>query len=95
MLKALKIMAATLLFTSQLFMSQLAVALPQDAVNINTASAVELAAVLDGVGNARAEAIVAYREANGEFKTAEDLLAVRGIGDHVLDSNRTKIATRD
>ena len=58
-------------------------------------SAAELAAVLDGVGNARAEAIVAFREANGEFKTPEDLLAVRGIGDHVLDSNRTKIATRD
>ena len=88
-------MAATLLFASQLFMSQLAFALPQDAVNINTASAAELAAVLDGVGNARAEAIVAFREANGEFKTPEDLLAVRGIGDHVLDSNRTKIATRD
>ena len=88
-------MAATLFFASQLFVSQLAVALPQDAVNINKASAAELAAELDGVGNARAKAIVAYREANGEFETAEDLLAVSGIGDHVLDSNRTKIATDD
>ncbi|MBX9034741.1 ComEA family DNA-binding protein [Gordonibacter massiliensis (ex Traore et al. 2017)] len=49
-------------------------------ININTASAAELDA-LPGVGASTAEKIVADREANGPFKTAEDLKRVSGIGD--------------
>ena len=60
-------------------------------VNINTASAETLAMELTGVGPALAAAIVADREANGEFPTAEALARVRGIGDHVLEANEGNI----
>lgn len=55
-------------------------ALPLD---INTATAEELQA-LPGIGEARAEAIVAYREAHGPFTHVEDLRAVSGIGEGIL-----------
>lgn len=48
-------------------------------VNINTASAAQLD-TLPGVGASTAEKIVADREANGPFKTVEDLKRVSGIG---------------
>ena len=48
-------------------------------ININTASAAELSQ-LDGIGNAYAERIVAYRDENGPFSAAGDLTAVKGIG---------------
>ena len=40
----------------------------EDKVNVNTASADALAELLTGIGPKKAEAIVAYREANGPFK---------------------------
>ena len=49
-------------------------------VKINTASAAQLD-TLPGVGASTAEKIVADREANGPFKTVEDLKRVSGIGD--------------
>ena len=53
-------------------------------VNINTANVDELAS-LSGIGKVKAEAIVAYRTANGKFKTAEDLTKVKGIGDKTVE----------
>lgn len=53
-------------------------------VNINTATADELAK-LNGIGKVKAEAIVAYRTANGKFKAVEDLNKVTGIGDKTLE----------
>ena len=50
------------------------------AVNINTATVEELTH-LPGVGEVLAERIVAYREAHGAFRTAEELLEVDGIGE--------------
>lgn len=52
-------------------------------VNINTATVAELE-TLPGIGPAKAEAIVKYREANGNFKTSEDLVQVKGIGEKIL-----------
>ncbi|QOS69803.1 helix-hairpin-helix domain-containing protein [Eggerthella guodeyinii] len=49
-------------------------------VNLNRATAAELDA-LPGVGPSTAEKIVADREANGPFRTVEDLKRVSGIGD--------------
>ncbi len=49
-------------------------------VNINTADAAKLA-FLPRVGPAVAERIVAYRKDNGPFKSTEDLMHVRGIGE--------------
>jgi competence protein ComEA len=60
-------------------------------VNINTADANTLARELDGIGPAKAQAIVEYREKNGAFKSAEDLLKVEGIGSKVLEQNRGNI----
>jgi competence protein ComEA len=60
-------------------------------VDLNTADAETLARELDGVGNARAEAIVDYREQHGSFLSADELLNVTGIGEYVLEANRAKI----
>ena len=49
------------------------------AVNINTASAKDIAANLNGIGPKAAAAIVAYRKSNGDFATVEDLTKVKGI----------------
>ena len=49
-------------------------------VNVNTADAKTLAKELSGIGLSKAEAIVAHREKNGPFKSADDLAKVKGIG---------------
>lgn len=59
-----------------------------DPININTADAATLASSIKGVGKARAEAIVAYREKHGPFATVDDLALVSGIGDKLVDQNR-------
>lgn len=48
-------------------------------INLNTASVSELQ-TLPGIGLSKAEAIVAYREANGSFQSIEALQQVKGIG---------------
>jgi competence protein ComEA len=60
-------------------------------VDINKADATTIAKELDGIGKSRAEAIVAYREKNGAFKSVSDLLKVKGIGQKVLEQNRGNI----
>lgn len=64
-------------------------------VNINTADAQTLAAELDGIGMARAEAIVADRERNGAFKSASDLARVKGVGDRIVTMNEGNIRLAD
>ena len=61
-------------------------------VNLNTADAETLARELDGIGNARAEAIVDYREQHGSFLSADELLNVTGIGEYILEANRGRIS---
>ncbi|MBV1876661.1 MAG: helix-hairpin-helix domain-containing protein [Pseudomonadales bacterium] len=60
-------------------------------VNINLDDAETMASSLAGIGLSRAEAIVAYREANGRFYSAEELSAVRGIGMRTVEKNADKI----
>ncbi len=60
-------------------------------IDINTASAEQLAEALNGVGEARAEAIVSYREENGDFEHVDELVNVRGIGLQTVDRNRDSI----
>lgn len=60
------------------------------AVNINTADVATLAS-LSGIGQSKAEAIVAYRDANGPFAAAEDLTNVKGIGEATLEKNADRL----
>ncbi len=59
-------------------------------ININTASAAELA-TLNGIGESRAEAIISYREENGYFGCIEDIKKVSGIKDGLFNKIRDKI----
>ncbi|UQS89290.1 helix-hairpin-helix domain-containing protein [Pseudomonas chlororaphis subsp. piscium] len=69
-----------------------AVAAPQTAmVDINRADAATLQRELLGVGEVKAKAIVAYREANGAFSSVDELLEVKGIGKAILESNWEKL----
>jgi len=60
-------------------------------VNINTADAKTLARELTGIGLARAQAIVEYRQKNGPFRSADVLANVKGIGKQVVEKNRANI----
>lgn len=64
-------------------------------VNVNTADAATLADSLDGVGEAKAKAIVDYRTKNGPFKSADDLTNVKGIGAATVQKNRDFIKLAD
>ena len=55
----------------------------EGGVNINTAGLEELM-TLPGIGEARARAILADREANGPFVYPEALIRVKGIGEGIL-----------
>lgn len=61
-------------------------------LNINVASAEDIADALNGVGLAKAQAIVDYRNEHGPFKTLDDLLNVKGIGPATLAKNEQVIA---
>lgn len=61
-------------------------------ININQADADALTA-LDGIGAAKAAAIVEYRERIGNFKTLEDLANVKGIGLATVQKNRDAMTT--
>lgn len=61
-------------------------AMPKN-VNINSADKDQLVA-LPGIGPKTAEAIVAYRKENGNFKSVEELTKVKGVGDKTLEKLR-------
>lgn len=61
-------------------------------VDINSADAETLAKVIDGIGVAKAQAIVDYRQANGPFKTVDGLVAVKGIGERTVERNRDRLS---
>ena len=59
-------------------------------LNINKASAAELT-TLKGIGQKKAEAIVAFRTEHGNFKKAEDLMLVKGIGPKLFEKIKNQI----
>ncbi|AHG40055.1 competence protein ComEA [Pseudomonas syringae CC1557] len=63
-----------------------------DRVNLNKADAQTLQKELAGIGKNKADAIVAYREGNGEFTSVDELIEVKGIGKAILERNRDKLA---
>ena len=64
-------------------------------VNVNKASAKQIASSLTGIGEKKAEAIVAYRKAHGDFKHVADLTHVKGIGVKTLAKNEHDILLTD
>lgn len=60
-------------------------------VDINQADAKALAEAMDGVGLAKAEAIVAYRNEHGPFQSVDDLAKVHGIGAKTIHANRDAV----
>jgi competence protein ComEA len=52
-------------------------------ISLNTATADELT-IIKGVGPKTADAIIAYREKNGDFSNLEDLTNIKGIGPGTL-----------
>ena len=62
-----------------------------EKININTASAADLQK-LNGIGEKRAEQIIAYREQNGDFKKIEDLMQVSGIGEKTFAALKDQLA---
>jgi competence protein ComEA len=59
-------------------------------ININTATAEELE-TLPEIGETRAEAIVAYREANGPFASVDELVNVDGISERIVEVLRPHV----
>jgi competence protein ComEA len=62
-----------------------------ESLNINTADATNMAQVISGVGEKRAQAIVDYRAENGPFKSVDGLTNVKGIGTAILEKNRENL----
>ncbi len=86
-LKSLATLLATGLFSIWAWAAQ--------PVNVNAASAEEIAESLKGVGLNKAEAIVSYRNENGSFKHVDELVNVKGIGIRTVDINREYILLAD
>ena len=63
-------------------------------VDINTADAETISTELNGIGLAKAKAIVEYRKKYGPFKSAEDLSLVKGIGERTVEINKDNIRVR-
>lgn len=66
-------------------------AVASEKVNINTADAATIERVLVNIGPAKAQAIVEYRQANGPFRSAEQLAQVKGIGLKTVERNIDRI----
>lgn len=65
---------------------------PNKLVNINTATKEELM-TLPGIGESKAESIIAYRQENGGFKTIEDIMKISGIKDAAFSKIKNYICT--
>lgn len=89
----IKLLPARLVFALALVLPAFSFA--ATPVNINQADAATIAKSLDGIGAAKARAIVTWRDANGPFKTVDDLAHVKGIGKSTLARNKDAILLAD
>ena len=84
------------IFRTAVLALTLAFALPVMAapLDINAATAEQLAERLSGIGEKKAESIVQYRKDNGPFGSVEDLAEVPGIGAKTIERNRAEMIVR-
>lgn len=61
-----------------------------DIVNINTDGVAELS-TLPGIGKVKANAIIKYRNENGNFTSVNDLTNVKGIGAKTVNKFRNRV----
>jgi len=66
-----------------------------ETININTADKESLMSSIKGVGDKRAEAIIAYREEHGPFKSLEELADVKGVGPSIVEANMDNLSLKD
>ena len=59
-------------------------------INVNEASASQLCA-LPGIGSKTALAIIQYRQQKGPFRTAKDLLNIKGLGEKKIAKFKDKL----
>ena len=81
----------TLFVSSLLLFSSAVFAVNLNKININTANAEQISSAMSGIGESKAEAIVKYRKSHGKFKSAQDLVNVKGIGGKTVAKNKNKI----
>lgn len=62
-----------------------------ESININTADKETLMTVIKGVGEKKAEAIINYRKENGNFKSVDDLINVKGISFAIVEKHREQL----
>ncbi|MBG9911085.1 competence protein ComEA [Bacillus xiamenensis] len=62
-------------------------------VNVNQADAAELQTI-NGIGPAKAEAIIAYREEHGEFQQIEDLRNISGFGEKTIERLKNQLTVK-
>ena len=79
----------TLFLTTILLFSSAAFA---GKININNASAEQIASAMTGIGENKAKAIVDYRSSHGKFKSVQDLENVDGIGSKTVEKNKEKVS---
>lgn len=71
-----------------------AVSVETGKININNADAHTLATSIKGIGLKKAQAIVDYREANGNFVNIQDLASVKGIGEKTVAKNASLLTVK-
>lgn len=89
---ALRLLRIATMFVAFLFATN---SVADSQVNVNTADAETIAKTLNGVGLAKAQAIVEYREANGRFNDAHELTRVKGIGEATVRRNEGRIVVSE
>ena len=86
-----RIMAITMVLAFTICVALPALSLSgETALNINTATAKQLES-LKGIGSEIAKRIVEFREANGPFKSVDELQKIKGIGKGKLAKIQDKL----
>lgn len=84
------LLTTILLFSTSAMSAQ--VQAQAEKVNINTATAQQIASAINGIGDSKAKAIIEYRKIHGKFKSISALENVDGIGLKTIEKNKGKIS---